>query len=161
MRREHQERFFELERLVADGDLPFLHGFEQRALNFGGRAVDFVGKHEVGKDGAAPGGKRARLRIVDLRADDVGGQHVRGELQSGEAHVNGGRQGFDREGLGQSRDPFEQDMAVGQQPYDEPLDQVFLTDDDLVDFVEQRRHEQAGLLHLGIDGAYSGIHFSR
>ena len=28
---------------IADGDLPLLHGFKQRALHLGGRAVDFVG----------------------------------------------------------------------------------------------------------------------
>ena len=52
-------------------------------------------------------------------------------------------------------------MTIGQQPNNEPLDQILLTDDDLVDFVEQRRHERAGLLHFGIDGGDSGIHFSR
>ena len=52
-------------------------------------------------------------------------------------------------------------MAVGQEPNDEPLDQIFLADDDFVDFVEQRLHERAGLLHLCVDSADAGIHFSR
>ena len=52
LRGEHQERFLEFEGLVADGDLFFLHGFEQRALHLGGRAVDFVGEDEVGEDRA-------------------------------------------------------------------------------------------------------------
>ena len=138
-----------------------LHRLEQRALHFGGRAIDFVRQHEVGEDGAAPGGEGAGLRVVNLRADDIGRQHVRGELQARKARVDGGRQGFDRKGLGQSGDPFEQDVAIGQQPDNEPLDQVFLADDDLVNFVQQRWHERAGLLHLGIDCADSSVHFSR
>src|SRR5439155_22763011 len=50
-------------------------------------------------------------------------------------------------------------MAVGQQPNNEPFDQIFLADDDFVDFIEQRLDECAGLLHLRIDGADAGIHF--
>ena len=57
LRGQHQERFFQLEGLFADGDLLFLHRFEQRALHFGGRAVDFVGEHEIGEDGPLPGGE--------------------------------------------------------------------------------------------------------
>ena len=90
LRGEHEERFFKFERLIADGDLLFLHRFEQRALDLGGRAIDFVGEHEMGEDGAAPRGERAGLRIVNLRADDIGGQHVRRELQSREFDVDAG-----------------------------------------------------------------------
>ena len=50
LRGQHQERFLELEGLVADGDLLFLHGFEQRALHLGRRAIDFVGQNQVGED---------------------------------------------------------------------------------------------------------------
>ena len=50
-------------------------------------------------------------------------------------------------------------MAVGEESNNEPLDQIFLADDDLVDFIEQRLHEGAGLLHLGVDSTDAGIHF--
>ena len=52
LRGQHQERFVQLEGLVADGDLVFLHRFQQRALHLGRRAVDFVGQDEVGEDRA-------------------------------------------------------------------------------------------------------------
>ena len=91
LRGQHEERFVELEGLVADGDLLFLHGFEQRALHLGGRAVDFVGEDEVGEDRAFARGEAAGLRVVNLRADDVGGQHVRRELEAGELDVDGRR----------------------------------------------------------------------
>ena len=52
LRGQHEERFGQRIGLVADRDLPFLHGFEQRALHLGGRAVDFVGEDEVGEDRA-------------------------------------------------------------------------------------------------------------
>ena len=49
-------------------------------------------------------------------------------------------------------------MAIGQQPDDEPFDQIFLADDDLVDFVEQRLHKGAGLLDaVSSDTAYREV----
>ena len=39
--------------------------------------------------------KAARLRIVNLRADDVGRQHVGRELKPGEFHVQARGQRFD------------------------------------------------------------------
>ena len=46
-----QEWRFQRVGCVAAGHRPFLHGFEQRGLGFGGGAVDFVGEHQVGEDG--------------------------------------------------------------------------------------------------------------
>ncbi len=147
LRGQHQKRFLELEGLFADGDLLFLHGFEQGALHLGRRAVDFVGQHEVGEDRAFARGEAAGLRIVNLRADDVGRQHVRRELQAGELHVDARcASDFHRECFGQAGHAFEQHVAVGQQADDQPLDQIFLADDDFADFVEQRRHKRAGFL---------------
>ena len=91
---QNQERLFELEGLFADGDLFFLHGFEQGALDFGRGAVDFVGQDEVGEDGAFPGGKAAGLRIVNLGADDIGGQQVGRELEAGKFDVEAVGQAF-------------------------------------------------------------------
>ena len=51
-------------------------------------------------------------------------------------------------------------MSIGQQTNQETIDQIFLADDDLIDFVEQRLHKGAGLLDFRVDGAYSGIHLS-
>ena len=82
-------------RLGADRDLAFLHGFEQGTLDLGWSAVDFVGEDEVGEDRAFARGEAAGLRIVNLRADDVGGQHVRSELQAREFRVEAIGQRFD------------------------------------------------------------------
>ena len=37
-------------RLTRNGHLSFLHHFQQRALNFGGGSVNFIGQQQVGKD---------------------------------------------------------------------------------------------------------------
>ena len=160
MRGQNQKRFLEFKGLVADGDLFFLHRFQQRALDLGGRPVDLVGQHEIGEDGAAPRGERARLRIVNLRADDVGRQHVGRELQSRKFHANTARQGFHGQRLGQARNTFEQNMTICQESDYQSLDKVRLADDDLSQFIEKRAQKCAGFLHRLIDGVDSGIHWS-
>ncbi len=64
------------------GDLAFLHGLEQRALGFRGRAVDLVGQDQLGKDGAAVKFELIAVPTVNGHADDVGGQQVAGELDA-------------------------------------------------------------------------------
>ena len=135
-----------------------LHRFQQRALHLGRRAVDFVGQHQIGEDGAAPGGERAGLRIVNLRADQVGRKQVRGELEAGELDVDGRGERLDRQGFGQARHAFQQDVPVGQQADDQAFDQVILADDDLADLAKKRAHKSAGPLHLFVNGADSSIH---
>ena len=109
-------------------------------------------------------GEAAGLRIVNLRADDVGGQHVRRELQAREFHVHGRRERFHGERLGEARHAFEEDMAVGEQADDQPLGQIMLADDDLAEFVKQRVREGARFLDRFVDGvdscAHVLIHFS-
>ena len=75
--REHEEGRRQGHGLAAEGDLPFLHGFEQGGLHLGRRAVDFIGQDEVGEDGAFGGTVFPILRIIDERADDIGGEQVR------------------------------------------------------------------------------------
>jgi hypothetical protein len=49
---------------ATDGDLAFLHGFEQSGLRLGRRAVDFVGQNHVGKQRA---GHELELALAGLR----------------------------------------------------------------------------------------------
>ena len=98
------------------------------------------------------------MGIVNLGADDIGGKHVGGELEPGEFDVKAIGEGFDREGLGQARDAFEEDVAVGQQANDQAFDQVSLADDDFAQFIEKRAHKRAGLLDRFVDSAKTSIH---
>src|SRR5687768_3611938 len=49
-------------------------------------------------------------------------------------------------------------MAIGQQADHQAFDQVFLADDDLVDFGEKGPHKRTGALDFFIKGADSGAH---
>ena len=49
-------------------------------------------------------------------------------------------------------------MAVGEQSDGEALDEVFLTDDDLVQLGEERGDEGGGFLDFFVDGGDAGVH---
>lgn len=87
LRREDDEWPGQFERLVFDGD-PFLgHRFEQTALGFGGRPVDFVGEDDVREDRTAPELEIVGLLVVDVQPDDVARQQVARELDALERTV--------------------------------------------------------------------------
>jgi hypothetical protein len=98
--------------------------------------------------------------IVNLRADDVGGQHVRRELQAREFDAEGLRERFHGERLGEAGHAFEEDVAVGEQADDEAFGEIILADDDLAEFVEERPRERAGFLDRFVDGVDSCVHES-
>src|SRR5207247_8249503 len=82
LRREHEKRLAQEERLAADRDLLFLHRLEQRRLDFGGRAIDFVREDEVREQRTLFGIELLRALIEDHRADHVGRQQVGRELDA-------------------------------------------------------------------------------
>ena len=129
--------------LVADGDLTLLHRLEQRALHLGRRAVDLVGEHEVREDGAELRGELALLLVVDDRADDVGGQEVRRELDAGELGADRVAERAHRQRLGEAGHALEQHVAAGEQTDEDALDHVRLADDDLADLGEDPLDEGA------------------
>ena len=68
-------------------------------------------------------------RIVDLRADHVGGQQVRRELDALERRVDRLGERSHRERLGQPGHALEQHVAAGEQADQQPVDHVVLADD--------------------------------
>ena len=93
----------------------------------------FIGEDEVGEDRAFARLKAAGLRVVNLRADDVGG-HMSGVNCRRQNFTHACvRQRFHRERLGEAGHAFEEDVAVGQQADDQPLGQIILPDDDLAE----------------------------
>ena len=80
--------------------------------------------------------------VVDPRADHVGGQQIRRELQPGKCAVQRLRERLDCERLGQAGHPFEQHVAVGNHRQKQTFDQFLLTGDDPphFGFDELKRH---------------------
>ena len=75
--------------------------------------------------------------VDDLRAGDVAGHQVRGELDAAEAHGQGLGERRNGQRLGQSRHADGQAVAAGEQADEHLLDHLVLADDDLVDLLHQ------------------------
>ena len=78
-------------RVAVDGDPAFFHALEQSGLGSRRGAVQFVRDQDAGEDGSGAKGEGAGLWVVELTAEDVGGQHVRSALDAlkGEAEALG------------------------------------------------------------------------
>ena len=79
------------------------------------------------------------------------GQEIRGELDAIELGLHRRGERAHGERLGQARNAFEQHVAVGQQPDQQALDQLFLADDDVGDFLPQRFNPSRRLADLFFD----------
>ena len=146
LRGHHKERLRQLVGGVADGHLALLHGFEQRALHLGRGAVDFVGQHEVGEDGALLDHELLGLLAVDERAQQVGRQEVGGELNAREVGVHNLGQSIDGQCFGQTRHAFEQNVAVRQQADEQTLDKMLLAHYHFVHFERNEVYKRTLLL---------------
>ena len=115
-----------------------LHGFEQRRLRLGRRAVDFVGQQDVRKNrarhegpGAAAGGG---VLFDDVGAGDVGRHQVGRELDALEDQAERLRQRAHQQRLGRSRQAGDQAVAAHEQGDQHLLDHLVLSDNHLADF---------------------------
>ena len=58
--------------------------------------------------------------------------------------------GLDGHGLGEARHALDEDVAADEQRDDEPLQEVVLADDDLLDLVEQALHRGGSVLSVDV-----------
>ena len=121
--------------------MPLGHHLEQRRLDLGRGPVDLVGEHEVGHHRPEFGVELLPAGPVDAGAEQVGGHQVGGELDARERAADHPGEGLDRQGLGDARHALDEQVALGQQPDEHPLDQPVLPDDDPLD-LEHRAFEQ-------------------
>ena len=107
------------------------------ACVFGRGAVDLVGEQEVGEDGPGPELEPALALVVEEAAGDVARQQVGRELDAAEAQVERLGQEPGDEGLGEARVVLDQDVAVGEDAGEDPLEHVVLAHHDAA---ERRDH---------------------
>ncbi len=122
----------------AAGDGALLHGFEQRGLRLGRGAIDFVGQHQIGEDGAgleAQGLGAVIVTLDDHAAHDVGGHQIGRELNARILQMQDAAERAQQGGLAEAGHAFEQNMAAGEQADQDAIDHVLLADDDLADFL--------------------------
>ena len=135
-------------RLAIDGHLPFLHGLEQRALRFGGRAVDLVGEQERREDRSAHQLEGVVLEVEDIGAGDVGGHQVRGELDAVEVRAEDVRERAHEEGFGHAGHALDERVLAGEDGDERFIDHVLLADDDFGHFGAGGRQEALELIEV-------------
>ena len=115
LRRDHHERLLQRVGSAVDGHLQLIHGFEQRRLRLGRRAIDLVGQQEMREHRPALELELLGVRVVDGDADHVAGQHVGGELDAVEAGIDAARQGLGQRGLADAGNVLDQQVAAGEE----------------------------------------------
>ena len=143
--RQHEERFGQHVTHTGGRHLMFLHGFEQRRLRLGRRAVDLVGEddvreHRSGNERQLPAFRRV---LKNLGTRDVGGHQVRRELHALELQVKDLRQRFHEQRLGEAGRTRDEAMPAGKERDEDLLHDFLLAHDHLAEF----------LLNLDVAGA--------
>ena len=140
LRGEDKERLVQGGCHAADRHAVFFHRLQQRRLGLGGRPIDLVGQQQVGEQ--RPGLKSQALAVLVLhqqvRADDVGGHQVGGELHAAKLQVEHLSQRADEVRLADARHAFQEHVPSGQK-----------RDQRVLDHAAQLDHD---LLHLAADG---------
>jgi len=108
-------------------------------LHLGGRAVDLVGEDQVRED-------RPLLKLelalpalgkIDLGTGDVGGQEIGGELDTRQFRIQVLRQALDGSGLCKAGQALDEQVAIGEQTKQQPLNHRILADNRLPDTLAQ------------------------
>ena len=131
LRRDDEERFVERIGLAVGRDLVFLHGFEQRALRLGRRAIDFVGQHQLREHRSAVEAELSGLRLEDRDADDVGRQQVARELDALVAEPERRGERVRKRGLADAGNVLDQQVTAREQAGEAQANLLLLAEDDL------------------------------
>ena len=103
--------------LSFDSDLFFGHRFQHSTLCFGWSPVDLIGQHNIRKNRAPHEPELpvpVRILLEQLRAGDVAGHEIGGELDAPEIEMHRLGEGADHQRLGQPRDPHQQGRMVAR-----------------------------------------------
>ena len=99
------------------------------------------------------------ISSADARADEIGGDEVRRELDPVVGAAKHGRERLHGQRLGQAGDALEQHVPAGKQADQQPLEHRVLTDDHPLDLV-QRLLEGCARFRALVSGLVELVHLS-
>ena len=149
LRRQHEERRVERERLADRRDLLLLHRLEHRRLRLRRGAVDLVGQHDVGEHRPVHELELAPAVgavLQDVGARDVHRHQVGRELDAAELQRHRLGQLAHQQRLGQPGHAHQQRVPAGEQADRQPLDHLVLADDHATQLLAQPAVELAQLV---------------
>ena len=112
--------------------------FEQRALGFRRRPIDFIGQHQLGKDRSSLESELARFAVIDRHAEHIGGQEVAGELHALERQSQGLGDRMREGGFADPRNVFDQQVSARQQTRQTQANLLLLAQNHPIDLSENR-----------------------
>jgi len=131
-----EERLRQHAGFAFDGDLAFFHDFEQGALRFRRRTVDFIGQQYIGEHRPRMKLEDRIVTVIDRYAEDVGRQQVAGELYTAELEAEHLCQGVGEGGLAHARQVLDQQMSACEYAGERHTDLPVLAEDDLIGGVD-------------------------
>src|SRR5215471_7703716 len=136
---EDIEQLLENIRVAFNRHRPFLHSLEQGRLRLGGSPVDFVRENDVCKDRTFDEHARALaggpVFFDDFGSGDVRRHQVRCELNALEIQMEHLSNSCNEQRLCETGNAGDDGVTAGQHRYHHLVEDVFLSDDDLPDFV--------------------------
>ena len=121
------------------GNVMFLHRLQQGSLGFRRGPVDLIGQDHVRENGTFDEFEDALAGSVvfleDLRAGNVGGHEIGGELDPLEAEIEDFREGVDEQSLSQARNTDEKGMGSTENGNQQLLDDFVLPHDNQVELL--------------------------
>ena len=136
------------ESAAVDGDLGFVHGFEQSGLGARRGAIDFVCEDHVGENRAVAEFELAGFGLIDADAEDVAGQKIGRELDALEGAMEGFGKRLGQSGFSDAGNVFNQQVAAREQRDQGKLDDVFLPENGAGNGALQlRNHVRGGGRH--------------
>src|SRR4249920_3831844 len=116
-------------------DMAFLHRFEKGALSLWSGSIDFVGKKDIGENGAGLELKALGAMLVlndQVRADDVGGHEVGRKLNPGEPQSSRGGQRSHDGGLPETWRALQKRVTFGKKGSQHTANHIVLADKNFV-----------------------------
>jgi hypothetical protein len=101
--------------VLVDRDVAFLHALEQAGLRLRRRPVDLVDEHDVREHRARPELEAVLALVVDVGADNVRRQQIRGALDARVFGLDRARQRSRERRLADSRIVLDQHVTLGEQ----------------------------------------------
>ena len=114
-----------------------LHGLQQGRLGLGCGAVNLIGQHQIGENGARLESETASALLLhhDISSRHIAGHQIRCELDSLERKAEHLADGAYQHGLAQSRHTLQKHIPPGEHHQHYLSDNVSLTDDPLADLL--------------------------
>ena len=113
--------------LPLNGNLAFVHRFQQRRLGSRGRAVDLVGKQQIGEDRTLTEGKRSLLRGINGGSENIRREQIGRELYAAEFGGNGARESFCKRGFPCTGNVFHENMPAGKESGQQQFNRLFFS----------------------------------